>query len=72
MLIKLADYVRMDIPHEIANNAKSGSIQPEPRRSSPILWGIALLVVMAVVVLAFGAYRQPELLMNLVGLRYCG
>ena len=30
-------------------------------------FGAALIAV-----LAFGAYQQPELLLNIIGLRYCG
>ena len=33
---------------------------------------LALALVALVVVLAFGAYSQPELLLNYSGLRYCG
>lgn len=36
------------------------------------LWAIALLAAALLAALAFGAYRQPELLLNLLGLRYCG
>jgi hypothetical protein len=35
-------------------------------------WVIGLLVAVLVTALVFGAYRQPELLLNLMGLRYCG
>lgn len=34
-------------------------------------WAIALLAAL-ITALAFAAYRQPELLLNLMGLRYCG
>ena len=45
-----------------------------PRRvwSRRALWIVALLAAAIVTALAFGAYRQPELLLNLMGLRYCG
>jgi len=33
---------------------------------------MALLGEALIDVLAFGAYRQPELLLNIMGLRYCG
>jgi hypothetical protein len=54
--------------------------QSEERPVSPsrmdwsrrFLWGIGLLAVALIIALAFGAYRQPELLLNLMGLRYCG
>ncbi len=36
------------------------------------MWALGLLAVAAVTAVAFGAYRQPELLLNLMGLRYCG
>ena len=36
------------------------------------LWAVGLLAVGVITALAFGAYRQPELLLNLLGLRYCG
>jgi hypothetical protein len=35
-------------------------------------WAAALLVSAVVAALAFGAYRQPDLLLNIMGLRYCG
>ncbi len=47
---------------------------PEPELAAwrrPAAWGAALLAA-AVVAVAFGAYGQPELLLNLLGLRYCG
>lgn len=37
-----------------------------------MLWVAGFLAVAAVTALAFSAYRQPELLLNLLGLRYCG
>lgn len=47
---------------------------PPPRtdRSRRVLWAIGLLAALAITALAFGAYRQPELLLNILGLRYCG
>jgi hypothetical protein len=52
----------------------------EDRSSSPLgggrtrraAWAIGLLAVAVIMALVFGAYRQPELLLNLMGLRYCG
>jgi hypothetical protein len=35
-------------------------------------WIGALVGAVLVAILAFGAYRQPELLLNIMGLRYCG
>lgn len=49
------------------------SVSPPGGDSSRrLLLAIGLLAVAAIVALAFGAYRQPELLLNLMGLRYCG
>ena len=41
-------------------------------RSRRILWALGLGAAVIIAALAFGAYRQPELLLNLMGLRYCG
>lgn len=40
--------------------------------SGRVVWAIGLLTAVLIAALAFGAYRQPELLLNLMGLRYCG
>lgn len=69
---KLAEYVRMDVTKEIADKPETPSPSPRIDRSRRALWTIALMVAAMVAVLAFGAYRQPELLLNLMGLRYCG
>lgn len=37
-----------------------------------MVWAIGVLAVILITAVAFGAYRQPELLLNLMGLRYCG
>lgn len=37
-----------------------------------VVWMIGPLLLVIITILAFGAYRQPELLLNLIGLRYCG
>lgn len=37
-----------------------------------VLWTVGLLAAAAIAALVIGAYRQPELLLNLMGLRYCG
>ena len=42
------------------------------RRPHRVLWAVGLVAAMAITAMAFGAYRQPELLLNLIGLRYCG
>lgn len=69
---KLAEHARMLTPDQIAHS-EPGSPSP-PRRvwSRRALWIVALLAAAIVTALAFGAYRQPELLLNLMGLRYCG
>lgn len=41
-------------------------------RSRRFLWAVGLLAMALITAVAFGAYRQPELLLNLMGLRYCG
>ncbi|MDO8789783.1 MAG: hypothetical protein Q7J42_17040 [Sulfuritalea sp.] len=68
---KLAEYVRMDVTKEIAEKPETPS-SPRMDRSRRALWTITLIAAAMVAVLAFGAYRQPELLLNLMGLRYCG
>ncbi len=69
---KLAEYERMDLPQEIAHDEGLVPSHPVAQRSHRVLWTIGLIVAVAIIAIAFGAYRQPELLMNLVGLRYCG
>ncbi|MCX7154932.1 MAG: hypothetical protein NTW45_00620 [Rhodocyclales bacterium] len=72
MADKLAEYVRMDTPLETAHGEEQ---PPSPLRmdwSRRALLAIGLLAVAAITALAFTAYRQPELLLNLLGLRYCG
>lgn len=69
---KLADYARMDArdANVSSESPAPGSLPPaRPRRA---LWLVGLLVAAVVTALVFGAYRQPELLLNLMGLRYCG
>jgi hypothetical protein len=69
---KLADYAQMDA-HDAnisrENPAHESLPLARPRRA---LWLGGLLLAAVVTVLIFGAYRQPELLLNLMGLRYCG
>jgi len=61
----------MDVIKDIADNTVA-PLPPAPRWSARVLWVLGLLAVAAVTALAFGAYRQPDLLLNLLGLRYCG
>jgi len=60
---------------DAGTGASRGTVSPpEPRVAAwrrPAAWSAALLAAI-VVAAAFGAYRQPELLLNLLGLRYCG
>ncbi|MBK7764647.1 MAG: hypothetical protein IPI44_00275 [Sulfuritalea sp.] len=69
---KLADHARMDAQAEMARGADRPLATPRPQRSRRAIWALGLLAVAAVTAVAFGAYRQPELLLNLMGLRYCG
>lgn len=69
---KLADYARMDARDEKVSNENPASGALPLHRSRRALWLAGLLVAAVVTVLVFGAYRQPELLLNLMGLRYCG
>jgi len=61
----------MDAYDEVAHNENPGS-PPPMNRSRRMVWGVALLAAVVIAAMAFGAYRQPELLLNLMGLRYCG
>lgn len=46
---------------------------PQGMATSHRFWqAIAIAAAALVAALAFGAYSQPELLLNFVGLRYCG
>ena len=50
-------------------------LPPSPRQAETSLhiWrAVALAALALVAALAFGAYSQPELLLNFAGLRYCG
>ncbi len=59
----LAQHGAMDTPAE-----SSGTTAKALR-----VWrAIALALAALIVVLVFGAYSQPELLLNYSGLRYCG
>jgi hypothetical protein len=59
----------MDVTRQIADAPVAPPRLASPRRA---LWAIGLLAAVAIAALAFGAYRQPELLLNILGLRYCG
>ena len=63
MADRLAEYAGMDSGEE--NSRSAGT-----RRR--IAWALGLSAAVIAAALAFGAYRQPELLLNLMGLRYCG
>jgi hypothetical protein len=61
----------MDAGKETAGN----DLPPFPHgsgRARRAAWMVLLAGAALIVVLAFGAYRQPELLLNIMGLRYCG
>ena len=71
MATKLADYVRMDArnEHDGGKPAPSPSGSDWSRRA---MWTVALAGAALIVAGVLGAYRQPELLLNIMGLRYCG
>jgi len=71
LAVALADYALMDAPDEIART-EGRPLSPGLHLSRRAAWAIALLAVATITALAFGAYRQPELLLNIMGLRYCG
>jgi hypothetical protein len=61
----------MDAGKETAGN----DLPPLPHgsdRARRAAWMVVLAGAVLIIVLAFGAYRQPELLLNIMGLRYCG
>lgn len=72
MADKLAEYARMDLTNDLTPPPEAAPSPPRLDRSRRILWAIGLLAALAITALAFGAYRQPELLLNILGLRYCG
>lgn len=45
---------------------------PPSGASARIAWLVAGAALALLAAVAFGAYRQPELLLNILGLRYCG
>jgi hypothetical protein len=68
---ELEDHVQMGAGKETAGSDHS----PFPSgtdRARRAAWTVALVGAVLIAVLAFGAYRQPELLLNIMGLRYCG
>jgi len=69
---RLAEYAGMDAPLEAVHGEQGPVRVPRPAWQRRALWAIGLLAVAAITALAFAAYRQPELLLNLMGLRYCG
>ena len=69
---KLAEHARMLTSDQIAHGEPGPPSPPRLAWSRRAAWVAALLAVAIVTALAFGAYRQPELLLNLMGLRYCG
>ncbi|MDP1734561.1 MAG: hypothetical protein Q8L44_09395 [Sulfuritalea sp.] len=72
MAHKLAEYVRMEAHDDLAHHEDRPDFSPGAEGSRLFLWAVGLLAVALITALAFGAYRQPELLLNLMGLRYCG
>jgi hypothetical protein len=69
---RLAEYVAMEAPIEAIPGEQGPVRAPRPSWQRRALWAIVLLALATVTALAFTAYRQPELLLNLLGLRYCG
>ncbi|TRZ98380.1 MAG: hypothetical protein D4R84_03830 [Rhodocyclaceae bacterium] len=72
MAAELAEYVSMDAPVELVESERQTRETRRRDWSRRAAWAVGLLAVVMVTALAFGAYRQPELLLNLLGLRYCG
>ena len=62
----------MDAHHEPADRRDDSLPPPGVARARPVPWVFGLLGAAILAALAFGAYRQPELLLNIMGLRYCG
>ena len=61
----------MDAGKETAGN----DLPPFPHgsgRARRAAWTVALVGTVMIAVVVLGAYRQPELLLNIMGLRYCG
>lgn len=62
----------MEAHDDLAHGEDRPDLSPRADRSRRFLWAIGLFALALTAALAFGAYRQPELLLNLMGLRYCG
>lgn len=71
MADRLAEYAWMELSKDLAP-PELPPPPPQTNGSRRVLWAIGLLAALAITALAFGAYRQPELLLNILGLRYCG
>lgn len=71
MARELEDHVQMDAGKESAGSDLP-PLSSGAERTRRAAWTVALTGAVLVAVLAFGAYRQPELLLNIMGLRYCG
>jgi hypothetical protein len=68
---ELDEYVQMDAGKETIGGDLPSS-QSGADRSRRAAWTVALVGAALIAALAFSAYRQPELLLNIMGLRYCG
>lgn len=62
----------MDVSQNITEDEHASSSPQGIARSHRLWLAIALAAAALIAALAFGAYSQPELLLNFVGLRYCG
>ena len=58
-----AHHGAMDTPAELSST---------PAKALRVWRALALALAALIAVLVFGAYSQPELLLNYSGLRYCG
>jgi hypothetical protein len=68
----LAEYGQMDVNQNIPQDAQLPPSAPVRAVSRRVWWAAGLATLAVIAALAFGAYSQPELLLNFVGLRYCG
>jgi hypothetical protein len=69
---KLVDHERMDARDGRLDGVDSPHPRFGPDWSRRLAWGVALAAAALIVAIVVGAYRQPELLLNIMGLRYCG